>query len=104
MATAATKINVPAGFKLHTENQAHILLPDDNEAFLNPVQEFNRDLSVACITVWGEELNREKKRRWRERLQRNVGVTRKGKGKDRQKRVKGMTEQNLFPNSYLLQV
>ena len=50
-------ITVPDGYTLHTENTSHILLAS-NEAFLNPVQEFNRDLSVACIRVWSEELNK----------------------------------------------
>ncbi|KAF4615436.1 hypothetical protein D9613_003092 [Agrocybe pediades] len=61
--TAADSIEIPAGFRLHTENTSHILL-SENEAFLNPVQEFNRDLSVACIRVWSEELNRAKEQRW----------------------------------------
>jgi len=56
-------IVVPEGFNLHTENNSHILL-SSNEAFLNPVQEFNRDLSVACIRVWSEEWNKEKEARW----------------------------------------
>ncbi|KAJ8474263.1 hypothetical protein ONZ45_g16006 [Pleurotus djamor] len=61
-----SSIVVPPGFKLHTENHTHILLPDSNEAFLNPVQEFNRDLSIACIRVWSEELDKTKEARWRE--------------------------------------
>ncbi|KAF8654148.1 hypothetical protein AX16_003677 [Volvariella volvacea WC 439] len=71
MAAAATKgnsssgITVPDGFSLHTENTSHILL-EANEAFLNPVQEFNRDLSVACIRVWSEELNKSKEEKWRQ--------------------------------------
>jgi tRNA (guanine26-N2/guanine27-N2)-dimethyltransferase len=60
----ATKIEIPPGFRLHTENTSHILLSSD-EAFLNPVQEFNRDLSVACIRVWSEELNSVKEGKWR---------------------------------------
>ena len=58
-------IEVPPGFTLHSENTTHILLPSDNGAFLNPVQEFNRDLSVACIRVWSEEWNRAKEARWK---------------------------------------
>ncbi|KAF7338271.1 tRNA (guanine(26)-N(2))-dimethyltransferase [Mycena venus] len=54
---------VPEGFTLHTENNSHILL-SSNEAFLNPVQEFNRDTSIACIRVWSEELHELKKARW----------------------------------------
>ncbi|KAJ7685216.1 N2,N2-dimethylguanosine tRNA methyltransferase [Mycena polygramma] len=54
---------IPEGFTLHTENNSHILL-SSNEAFLNPVQEFNRDTSVACIRVWSEELHKAKKAKW----------------------------------------
>ncbi|KDR81650.1 hypothetical protein GALMADRAFT_89844 [Galerina marginata CBS 339.88] len=56
-------IDIPDGFRLHTENTSRILL-SANEAFLNPVQEFNRDTSIACIRVWSEELNRTKEERW----------------------------------------
>ncbi|KAI0283032.1 N2 N2-dimethylguanosine tRNA methyltransferase [Russula aff. rugulosa BPL654] len=69
-------ITVPEGFTLHTENTSHILLPSNNEAFLNPVQEFNRDLSVAAIRVWSEDLNKKKEERWRqarERRQKKAG-------------------------------
>ncbi|KAA1471128.1 N2 N2-dimethylguanosine tRNA methyltransferase [Dentipellis sp. KUC8613] len=65
-------ITVPEGFTLHTENTSHILLPDTNEAFLNPVQEFNRDLSVAAIRVWSEELNRVKEQKWRQTQERRA--------------------------------
>ena len=61
-----SSVTVPDGFTLHTENTSHILLPSNNEAFLNPVQEFNRDLSVATIRVWSEVLNRTKEERWRQ--------------------------------------
>ena len=60
---------VPEGYTLHTENSSHILLPNDNGAFLNPVQEFNRDLSVACITVWGEQMNEVKRQKWEQKAQ-----------------------------------
>ncbi|KAF9052841.1 N2,N2-dimethylguanosine tRNA methyltransferase-domain-containing protein [Panaeolus papilionaceus] len=59
-----TEIIVPDGFRLHTENTTHLLMSED-EAFLNPVQEFNRDLSTACIRVWGDEYNRIKEEKWR---------------------------------------
>jgi len=58
-------ITVPDGYTLHTENTSHILLAS-NEAFLNPVQEFNRDLSVACIRVWSEELNKVHEAKWKQ--------------------------------------
>ncbi|KAI0306450.1 tRNA methyltransferase [Multifurca ochricompacta] len=67
MATLSSScLTVPDGYTLHTENTSHILLPSHNEAFLNPIQEFNRDLSVATIRVWGEELNRTREERWRQ--------------------------------------
>ena len=75
-------IEVPPGFTLHTENTTHILLPSDNGAFLNPVQEFNRDLSVACIRVWSEEWNRAKEARWK--------VAQEKKAKRPEKRSKGV--------------
>ena len=55
---------VPEGFTVHSENSARILLPKDNGAFLNPVQEFNRDLSVACIRTWGDQMNEAKRKKW----------------------------------------
>jgi tRNA (guanine26-N2/guanine27-N2)-dimethyltransferase len=63
-------LTVPEGFTLHTENNSHILLPSSNEAFVNPVQEFNRDISVACIRVWSEELNRAKWAKWEQNQER----------------------------------
>ncbi|TFK76405.1 N2,N2-dimethylguanosine tRNA methyltransferase [Pluteus cervinus] len=61
---AATDIIVPDGFTLHTENTAHLLLAS-NEAFLNPVQEFNRDISIACIRTWSEAHDSVKEARWK---------------------------------------
>ena len=63
MASTLTGIEIPDGFKLYTENTS--LLISSDEAFLNPVQEFNRDLSVACIRVWSEDMNKAKEARWR---------------------------------------
>jgi len=45
---------VPAGYKAHTESSTTILVPDSNTAFLNPVQQYNRDLSIAVIRAWNE--------------------------------------------------
>lgn len=123
-------IVVPEGFKLYTENSAHILLPagsssafsspvksssakpspskqsnnnakgssannansaktaqkdHNDEAFLNPVQEFNRDLSVACIRVWSEGVDGRREVRWRAKMEKGVG----GKGGKGQGGVKG---------------
>ncbi|KAH9180678.1 N2 N2-dimethylguanosine tRNA methyltransferase [Lactarius sanguifluus] len=63
---SSSSVTVPDGFTLHTENTSHILLPSNNEAFLNPIQEFNRDLSVATIRAWSEVSNKTKEERWRQ--------------------------------------
>ncbi|KAJ1927827.1 RNA methyltransferase tRNA(m5U54)methyltransferase [Tieghemiomyces parasiticus] len=41
-------------YKLITEGQATILFPNTNEVFYNPVQQFNRDMSIAAIRTWSE--------------------------------------------------
>lgn len=85
-----SSITVPEGFTLHTENTSHILISSKEEAFLNPVQEFNRDLSVACIRVWSEELNREKETKWKEAQERRAkreagGEVKTGQAKEQKK-------------------
>ncbi|KAH7340245.1 N2,N2-dimethylguanosine tRNA methyltransferase [Rhizoctonia solani] len=57
-------MNIPEGFTVHTENTAKILLPSETTTFLNPIQEFNRDLSVACISVWGKRWEQVKRAKW----------------------------------------
>ncbi|KAJ1310418.1 hypothetical protein OPQ81_007152 [Rhizoctonia solani] len=57
-------MSIPQGFTVHTENSAKILLPSETTTFLNPIQEFNRDLSVACITTWGKRWEAAKRLRW----------------------------------------
>lgn len=59
MASPPTII-VPENHTLHKENSAYLLLPSENGAFLNTIQEFNRDLSVASIRTWTERYNRDK--------------------------------------------
>ncbi|KAJ1719263.1 RNA methyltransferase tRNA(m5U54)methyltransferase [Coemansia erecta] len=39
-------------YKQITEGQATILFPKHNEVFYNPVQKFNRDMSIAAIKTW----------------------------------------------------
>ncbi|KAJ3989363.1 N2 N2-dimethylguanosine tRNA methyltransferase [Lentinula detonsa] len=80
---------VPDGFRLHTENSSHILI-SENEAFLNPVQEFNRDLSVACIRTWSEELNELKQKRRAQAKEKRALKAKEGSARKRQ-RVNGPT-------------
>ncbi|KAJ1024794.1 hypothetical protein NDA16_002834 [Ustilago loliicola] len=63
------------------ENSATIVMPSAEAAFLNPVQEFNRDLSTLAIRTWSERLNAEKKARFVRAAQRNAATAGKGKSK-----------------------
>ncbi|KAF9264645.1 N2,N2-dimethylguanosine tRNA methyltransferase [Marasmius fiardii PR-910] len=92
MSTDATaSIVVPEGFKLYTENNSHILLASD-EAFLNPVQEFNRDLSVACINVWSEQVSKAKEERWKKQAQRKKAAKGEESNQPPSKRQREETE------------
>jgi tRNA (guanine26-N2/guanine27-N2)-dimethyltransferase len=89
MSASAEQVQIPDGFRLHTENTSHILL-SANEAFLNPVQEFNRDLSIACIRTWSEDLNRAKEEK------RKVASEKRAA----RKRLKRMSLVNILPCIY----
>jgi len=65
---------VPTGYKAHTESSTTILVPDSNTAFLNPVQQYNRDLSIAVIRSWNEM-------RIEEAIAKQENKKSKGKGK-----------------------
>ncbi|KAF8831268.1 hypothetical protein HHX47_DHR1000749 [Lentinula edodes] len=94
--TTSPPFPVPDGFKLHTENNAHILM-SENEAFLNPVQEFNRDLSVACIRTWSEELNKAKDAKRAQARQKRASRAKEELAKKRQR---GKVQlQNHYPRS-----
>ncbi|KAG1459556.1 hypothetical protein G6F56_006138 [Rhizopus delemar] len=53
-----------------TEGKATILFPKHNEVFYNPVQQFNRDMSIAAIRTWSEIYNNEKIERIEKKLSR----------------------------------
>ncbi|KAJ9119628.1 hypothetical protein QFC22_003337 [Naganishia vaughanmartiniae] len=56
---------IPEGFQPHTERGATILMPASApDAFINPIQEFNRDLSVACIKQWSIQRESELRAKW----------------------------------------
>ena len=52
-------------YKVMKENSTSIMVPitneSDNKAFINPIQEFNRDLSIAAIRSWYHIVENEKK-------------------------------------------
>ncbi|SCU90296.1 LADA_0F03092g1_1 [Lachancea dasiensis] len=39
-------------YNIVTEGKGHILFPEKETVFYNPIQQFNRDLSVTCIKAW----------------------------------------------------
>ncbi|KAJ1977637.1 RNA methyltransferase tRNA(m5U54)methyltransferase, partial [Dimargaris verticillata] len=53
-----------------TEGQATILFPNTNEVFYNPVQQFNRDMSVAAIRTWSKHYFQEQQEREANKRQR----------------------------------
>ncbi|KAI7900790.1 N2,N2-dimethylguanosine tRNA methyltransferase [Cokeromyces recurvatus] len=57
-------------FHTVTEGKATILFPKKNEVFYNPVQQFNRDMSIAAIRTWSEIFNQEKAERLEKKLAR----------------------------------
>lgn len=61
---------IPATHRPHTENTTTILVPNANVAFLNPVQQYNRDMSVAVIRAWNEMRKEEAEARWKRKQER----------------------------------
>lgn len=82
-----TEIDV-SQYNTVTEGKATILFPKNNEVFYNPVQEFNRDMSIAAITTWSEIYFQEQ----REKLER----------KKANKAKKGIPNQRPIPLSSLM--
>ncbi|GAA5859268.1 hypothetical protein JCM8547_008947 [Rhodosporidiobolus lusitaniae] len=97
----------PPGFIVHRESSTSILfavsspastsapvgpdMPTSAPVFLNPVQEYNRDLSVVAIRSWSEIWNREKTQKWEEGIRRKREKKRSapgegGKGKGKKKK------------------
>lgn len=50
---------VPEGFTSQKEGKATILIPQKSEAFYNPAQVVNRDLSVACLKQFAKKRREE---------------------------------------------
>lgn len=66
----------PKDFTIVTEGKADILFPKQEEVFYNPIQQFNRDLSVTCIRAWdslyGSKLKSHKHRKLNETKRRKL--------------------------------
>lgn len=74
MSTAATPEIDITQYNTVTEGKATILFPKKNEVFYNPVQQFNRDMSIAAIRTWSEIYNQEKAERIEKRLAKAKGM------------------------------
>ncbi|WVQ77202.1 N2,N2-dimethylguanosine tRNA methyltransferase [Cryptococcus sp. DSM 104548] len=72
----------PPNHSQHTESTTTIFLPNEG-AFLNPVQHYNRDMSVAVIRTWNELRKEEAEAKWAARLEKRGGKPKpkKKKGK-----------------------
>lgn len=73
MSTATTPEIDITQYNTVTEGKATILFPKKNEVFYNPVQQFNRDMSIAAIRTWSEIYNQEKAERIEKRLAKAKG-------------------------------
>lgn len=74
---ASSSKQVPVGYTVHREASAEVLLADGRDVFINPIQEFNRDLSSLTIRTWSELVNEEKQLAWERKKQ--AGRLNKGK-------------------------
>ena len=83
---------IPPNHKPHTESNTTILLPKAG-VFLNPPQQFNRDLSVAVIRAWNERRKEELELR----------SSRKNRKHKKEKKLNGEVQDSLeHPQSELV--
>lgn len=68
-ASSSSSKEVPAGYTVHREGTAEVLLAEGRDVFINPIQEFNRDLSTLAIRTWSEIVNDEKRKKWERKKQ-----------------------------------
>lgn len=66
---ASNKKQVPAGYTVHREASAEVLLADGRDVFINPIQEFNRDLSSLAIRTWSELVDAERRAKFERKQQ-----------------------------------
>ncbi|KAK0527193.1 RNA methyltransferase tRNA(m5U54)methyltransferase [Tilletia horrida] len=71
-------IHLQQGESAFRENSTTIILPTKDVAFLNPVQEFNRDLSTLVIRTWGNKTDAEKRQKWEEKKARREAKIKAG--------------------------
>ncbi|KAJ1921184.1 RNA methyltransferase tRNA(m5U54)methyltransferase [Mycoemilia scoparia] len=75
----ATKVTYnEVDYQKISEGKANILFPTQNEVFYNPVQQFNRDMSIAAIKTWRDIMKEEVKDRWDKKKIRNTTLAASG--------------------------
>ncbi|WWD02810.1 N2,N2-dimethylguanosine tRNA methyltransferase [Kwoniella europaea PYCC6329] len=94
---------IPKGHTTHTESTTTIFLPKAG-AFLNPVQHYNRDMSVAVIRAWNELRKEELEAKFRKKLAKNGGVSKKQAKKLKQDGVTVDEQSNLPDGAEEVQV
>lgn len=101
--TSSTRA-VPSGYTIHRESTTEVLLAEDRDVFINPIQEFNRDLSTLAIKTWSELFDKEKEQKWQQRkeqrgLQKNKKRKHEENGSDE---CNGATNSNYTPEESAL--
>ena len=89
----------PEGFSPHTERNATILLPVQDKPFLNPIQEYNRDLSVAVIKHWSRVKDNELKEKFEKKRSKVAANKEKQKSKGKGKQVVQQETETVGPAS-----
>lgn len=82
----ASKIKISSHESAFREGSATIVLPSKEAAFLNPVQQFNRDISALAIRTWSQRDDDQRRVKWQEKVDRKAA---KGKGKGKSGLVNG---------------
>lgn len=75
---AASGLRLQPSESAFREGSATIVMPTASAAFLNPVQEFNRDLSVLAIKAWSSGMDDGMRSKFEARRQRQRQAKAKG--------------------------
>ncbi|WFD41629.1 methylamine--glutamate N-methyltransferase [Malassezia psittaci] len=96
-AAAKRGIHIKSHEAAFRENSATIVMPSKEAAFLNPVQEFNRDLSTLAITAWSQIYDREKKRVYESHMKsRNLKRAKRGEPEIKRAKIDEDYRQHKF--------
>ncbi|CCF56838.1 hypothetical protein KAFR_0B05430 [Kazachstania africana CBS 2517] len=97
---AAAKNNIKIeDFKIVKEGSAEILFPKKEDVFYNPIQQFNRDLSVMCIKAWDKMYRQEAQTKGNKRSKSSRFTSKKRKLEDGSTITEEIKEQD--PEKYM---